>query len=148
MHIWTASRAAYHLGFCYYNLSILSKAYYYLDFARKNHNSIAQNLYLQLLYHTNDSRLLSELNAEISKTESEMRSIASGNDEISENEQFRYNSNKEYCLFLYKLHAMVMIREEYIDAAYEDLQHLLQYEETQDFAQTKINELDKKYNNQ
>lgn len=148
MHIWTASRAAYHLGFCYYNLSIMSKAYYYLDFARKNHNSFAQHLYLQLLYHTNDSRLLSELNAEISNTESEMRSIASGNDELSENEQFRYNSNKEYCLFLYKLHAMVMIREEYIDAAYEDLQYLLQHEETHDFAQTKIDELDKKYNNQ
>ena len=73
MHIWTASRAAYHLGLCYYNLSIMNKAYYYLDFARKNHNSVAQNLYLQLLYHTNDSRLLSELNAEISKTESEMK---------------------------------------------------------------------------
>ena len=126
----------------------MNKAYYYLDFARKNHNSVAQNLYLQLLYHTNDSRLLSELNAEISQTESEMQSIVSSNDEISENEQFRYKSNEEYCLFLYKLHAMVMIREEYIDAAYEDLQHLLQYEETQDFAQTKINELDKKYNNQ
>ena len=148
LNIWVATRATYHLGFCYYNLSIMSKAYYYLDFARKNHNSIAQNLYLQLLYHTNDSRLLSELNAEISQTESKMQSIVSGNDEISENEQFRYKSNEEYCLFLYKLHAMVMIREEYIDAAYEDLQYLLQYEETQDFAQTKIDELDKKYNNQ
>ena len=142
MHIWTASRAAYHLGFCYYNLSIISKAYYYLDFARKNHNSFAQNLYLQLLYHTNDSRLLSELIAEISKTESEMQSIVSTNDDISENEQFRYNSNKEYCLFLYKLHAMVMIREKYVDAAYEDLQYLLQHEETHDFAQAKIDELD------
>lgn len=148
LYIWVATRAAYHLGFCYYNLSIMSKAYYYLDFARKNHNSIAQNLYLQLLYHTNDSRLLSELNAEISQTESKMQSIVSGNDEISENEQFRYKSNEEYCLFLYKLHAMVMIREEYIDAAYEDLQYLLQHEETHDFAQTKIDELDKKYNNQ
>lgn len=147
MHIWTASRAAYHLGFCYYNLSIMSKAYYYLDFARKNHNSFAQHLYLQLLYHTNDSRLLSELNAEISKTESEMKSIMSSNEELSENEKFRYQSNEEYCLFLYKLHAMVMIREEYVDAAYEDLQYLLQYEETHDFAQTKIDELDKKYNN-
>lgn len=143
LYIWVATRAAYHLGFCYYNLSIMSKAYYYLDFARKNHSSIAQHLYLQLLYHTNDSRLLSELNAEISNTESEMQSIVSGNDEISENEQFRYNSNKEYCLFLYKLHAMVMIREEYIDAAYEDLQYLLQHEETHDFAQAKIDELDK-----
>ena len=148
MHIWTASRAAYHLGLCYYNLSIMNKAYYYLDFARKNHNSVAQNLYLQLLYHTNDSRLLNELNAEISKTESEMKSIMSSNEELSENEKFRYQSNEEYCLFLYKLHAMVMIREEYIDAAYEDLQYLLQYEETHDFAQTKIDELDKKYNNQ
>lgn len=147
MHIWTASRAAYHLGFCYYNLSIMSKAYYYLDFARKNHNSFAQHLYLQLLYHTNDSRLLSELNAEISQTESEMKSIMSSNEELSENEKFRYQSNEEYCLFLYKLHAMVMIREEYVDAAYEDLQYLLQYEETHDFAQTKIDELDKKYNN-
>ena len=43
---------------------------------------------------------------------------------------------------------MLMIREEYIDAAYEDLQYLLQHEETHDFAQTKIDELDKKYNNQ
>ena len=148
MHIWTASRAAYHLGLCYYNLSIMNKAYYYLDFARKNHNSFAQNLYIQLLYHTNDSRLLDELNTEISKTESEMQTILSDNDEISENEQCRYNSNQEYCLFLYKLHALAMIREEYIDAAYEDLQYLLQYEETHDFAQTKIDELDKKYNNQ
>ena len=142
MHIWTASRAAYHLGFCYYNLSIMSKAYYYLDFARKNHNSFAQHLYLQLLYHTNDSRLLSELNAEISKTESEMKSIMSSNEELSENEQFRYQSNEEHCLFLYKLHAMVMIREKYIDAAYEDLHYLLQHEETHDFAQAKIDELD------
>jgi hypothetical protein len=126
----------------------MNKAYYYLDFARKNHNSVAQDLYLQLLYHTNDSRLLSELNAEISKTKSEMQAIVSGNDEISESEQFRYQSNEEYCLFLYKLHAMVMIREEYIDAAYEDLQYLLQHEDTHDFAQTKIDELDKKYNNQ
>ena len=148
MHIWTASRAAYHLGLCYYNLSIMNKAYYYLDFARKNHNSFAQNLYFQLLYHTNDSRLLDELNTEISKTESEMQTILSDNDEISENEQCRYNSNQEYCLFLYKLHALAMIREEYIDAAYEDLQYLLQHEETHDFAQTKIDELDKKYNNQ
>ena len=143
LHIWVATRAAYHLGLCYYNLSIMSKAYYYLDFARKNHNSVAQNLYLQLLYHTNDSRLLDELNTEISKTESEMQAILSDNEEISENEQFRYDSNKEYCLFLYKLHAMVMIREEYIDAAYEDLQYLLQYEETHDFAQAKIDELNK-----
>ena len=143
LHIWVATRAAYHLGLCYYNLSIMSKAYYYLDFARKNHNSVAQNLYLQLLYHTNDSRLLDELNTEISKTESEMQAILSDNEEISKNEQFRYDSNKEYCLFLYKLHAMVMIREEYIDAAYEDLQYLLQYEETHDFAQAKIDELNK-----
>ena len=143
LHIWVATRAAYHLGLCYYNLAIMSKAYYYLDFARKNHNSVAQNLYLQLLYHTNDSRLLDELNTEISKTESEMQAILSDNEEISKNEQFRYDSNKEYCLFLYKLHAMVMIREEYIDAAYEDLQYLLQYEETHDFAQAKIDELNK-----
>lgn len=121
----------------------MSKAYYYLDFARQNHNSFAQNLYLKLLYYTNDSRLLSELNTEISKTESEMKSIISGNEEISESEQFRYKSNEEYCLFLYELHAMLMIREEYIDAAYEDLQYLLQYEETHDFAQSKIDELDK-----
>lgn len=126
----------------------MSKAYYYVDFARKNHNRFAQYLYLKLLYHTNDSRLLSELNAEISETESEMKSITSGNDEISESEQFRYKSNEEYCLFLYELHAMVMIREEYIDAAYEDLQYLLQYEDTHDFAQAKIDELDQKYNHQ
>ena len=143
LYIWVAARAAYHLGYCYYNLSLMSKAYYYLDFARQNHNSFAQNLYLKLLYYTNDSRLLSELNTEISKTESEMKSIISGNEEISESEQFRYKSNEEYCLFLYELHAMLMIREEYIDAAYEDLQYLLQYEETHDFAQSKIDELDK-----
>ena len=148
LSIWVATRAAYHLGLCYYNLSLMSKAYYYVDFARKNHNRFAQYLYLKLLYHTNDSRLLSELNAEISETESEMKSITSGNDEISESEQFRYKSNEEYCLFLYELHAMVMIREEYIDAAYEDLQYLLQYEDTHDFAQAKIDELDQKYNHQ
>ena len=36
-----------------------------------------------------------------------------------------------------------MIQRKFFDAAYSDLQYLLQYEETQEYAQAKIDELDK-----
>jgi hypothetical protein len=64
-------------------------------------------------------------------------------EELDEAERIQYDRTKEYYLFLYKMHAELMIQRKFFDAAYSDLNYLLQYEETHDFAQAKIEELDK-----
>ena len=64
-------------------------------------------------------------------------------EDFDETERARYDYIKDYYLFLYKMHAELMIQRKFFDAAYSDLQYLLQYEETQEYAQAKIDELDK-----
>ena len=94
------------------------------------------------MYNTNDTRLEDELNAEIRKTESQMHTIITNHDEISENDKSRYETEEEYYLFLYRLHAETMIRDERYDLAYNDLNYLLQYEQCQEYAQSRIDYLD------
>ena len=64
-------------------------------------------------------------------------------EDLDETERARYDYIKDYYLFLYKMHAELMIQRKIFDAAYSDLQYLLQYEETQEYAQAKMDELDK-----
>jgi hypothetical protein len=74
-----------------------------------------------------------------------MRSLRSVDGSVSELNQKLYELSREYYLFLYQIHALTMIRDEQIVAAYNDLNYLLQYEEMRDFAQAKIDELNEKY---
>jgi hypothetical protein len=144
LYVWTASSAAHHLGYCYYQLCVMSKAFYYLHFARKHYRH-SSYLYIHLLYETHDVRLLDEIESELHKTETNMRSLRSVDGSVSELNQKLYELSREYYLFLYQIHALTMIRDEQIVAAYNDLNYLLQYEEMRDFAQAKIDELNEKY---
>jgi hypothetical protein len=100
-------------------------------------------MYFQVLYQMHDVNLLNELSEEKNKMEKILQDIAKGREQLNENEERQYNNVRDYYLFLYKLHAEIMIRKEQYDFAYSDLNYLLQYEQTQEYAQSKIDELDK-----
>ena len=69
--------------------------------------------------------------------------MAKRREQLDEDEERQYNNIRDYYLFLYKLHAEIMVRDERYELAYDDLNYLLQYEQTQEYAQAKIDELDK-----
>jgi hypothetical protein len=96
-----------------------------------------------LLYHTQDIHLLQELSEEKQKMENILQDMSKRAEILTDDEQLQYNNIRDYYLFLYKLHAETMIREEQYQFAYNDLNYLLQYEQTHEYAQTKIDELDK-----
>ena len=75
--------------------------------------------------------------------EKNLQDMAKRAEILTEDEHQQYDNIRDYYLFLYKLHAEIMIREERYELAYNDLDYLLQYEQTKEYAQTKINELDK-----
>ena len=75
--------------------------------------------------------------------EKDLRDMAKRAEILTEDEQLQYENIRDYYLFLYKLHAEIMIREERYELAYNDLDYLLQYEQTKEYAQAKIDELDK-----
>ena len=134
--------AAYQLGYCYYHLNQMDKSYYYFSIAYKADRLDAAYMYFQLLYQTRDVNLLTELSEEKDKMEKILQDLAKRREQLDENEERQYNNIRDYYLFLYKLHAEIMIRHEFYDNAYSDLNYLLQYEQTHDFAQAKIDELD------
>ena len=134
--------AAYQLGYCYYHLNQMDKSYYYFSIAYKADRLDAAYMYFQLLYQTRDVNLLTELSEEKDKMEKILQDMAKRREQLDEDEERQYNNIRDYYLFLYKLHAEIMIRHEFYDNAYSDLNYLLQYEQTHDFAQAKIDELD------
>lgn len=138
-----AITAAYQLGRCYYYLNQFNKAYFYIHTAFKANRIDASYTYFQLLYHTQDIHLLNELSEEKQKMENILQDMSKRAEILTDDEQLQYNNTRDYYLFLYKLHAETMIREEQYQFAYNDLNYLLQYEQTQEYAQTKIDELDK-----
>ena len=72
-----------------------------------------------------------------------LQDMAKRRELLDEDEERKYNNIRDYYLFLYKLHAEIMISQEFYDDAYCDLNYLLQYEQTHEYAQAKIDELDK-----
>jgi hypothetical protein len=131
------------LGKCYGELRLFQKAIYYSSIAYKADRLDASYIYFQLLFHMQDIRLLEELSEEKQKMEKNLQDMAKRLEDLDETERARYDYIKDYYLFLYKMHAELMIQRKFFDAAYSDLQYLLQYEETQEYAQAKIDELDK-----
>ena len=75
--------------------------------------------------------------------EKSLQDMAQRREQLDEDDERLYNNIRDYYLFLYKLHAEIMVRDKRYDLAYSDLNYLLQYEQTQEYAQTKIDELDK-----
>ena len=134
---------AYHLGRCYYLLNQFNKAYFYIHIAFKAKRVDAACLYFQLLYHTRDIHFVEELSEEKRKMEQVLQDMSKQAEILTEEEKILYNNRLDYYLFLYKLHAETMIREENYQFAYNDLNYLLQYEQTQEYAQARIDELDK-----
>lgn len=135
--------AAYQLGCCYYHLNQMDKAYYYFSIAYKADRLDASYMYFQLLYQMRDVHLLHELTEEKNKMEKILQDMAKRREQLDEDEERQYNNIRDYYLFLYKLHAEIMVRDERYELAYDDLNYLLQYEQTQEYAQAKIDELDK-----
>lgn len=131
------------LGVCYYHLNQVGKAYYYLHIAFKADHIVASYMYFKLLFHTHDLHLVNELSAEKQKMEYMLNEMANRPEGLDDEERKQYDSIQDYYLFLYRLHAEVMIREERYDSAYNDLNYLLQYEETKEYAQNRIDELDR-----
>lgn len=135
--------AAYQLGCCYYHLNQMDKAYFYFSIAFKADRLDASYMYFQLLYQMRDINLLSELTEERNKMEKSLQEMAQRREQLDEDDERLYNNIRDYYLFLYKLHAEIMVRDKRYDLAYSDLNYLLQYEQTQEYAQAKIDELDK-----
>ena len=135
--------AAYQLGCCYYHLNQMDKAYFYFSIAFKADRLDASYMYFQVLYQMRDINLLSELTEEKNKMEKSLQDMAQRREQLDEDDERLYNNIRDYYLFLYKLHAEIMVRDKRYDLAYSDLNYLLQYEQTQEYAQTKIDELDK-----
>ena len=135
--------AAYQLGYCYYHLNQMDKAYFYFSIAYKADRLDASYMYFQLLYQTRDINLLKELTEERNKMEKILQNMAKRREQLDEDEERQYNNIRDYYLFLYRLHAEIMIHQQFYDDAYSDLNYLLQYEQTKEYAQAKIDELDK-----
>lgn len=135
--------AAYCLGYCYYHLKQWDKAYYYFSIAYKADRLDAAYMYYQLMYQTHDINLLKELTEEKNKMENILQDMAKRREQLTQDEELQYYNTRDYFLFLYKLHAEIMIREKQYQFAYNDLNYLLNYEQTHEYAQTKIEELDK-----
>ena len=135
--------AAYQLGYCYYHLNQMDKAYFYFSIAYKADRLDASYMYFQLLYQTRYINLLKELTEEKNKMEKILQDMAKRREQLDEDEERQYNNIRDYYLFLYRLHAEIMIHQQFYDDAYSDLNYLLQYEQTQEYAQAKIDELNK-----
>ena len=121
----------------------MDKAYFYFSIAFKADRLDASYMYFQVLYQMHDINLLSELTEERNKMEKTLQDMAQRREQLDEDEERQYNNIRDYYLFLYKLHAEIMISQKFYDNAYSDLNYLLQYEQTQEYAQAKIDELDK-----
>ena len=139
-----AVNVAHHLGRCYYDLKQYDKAFYYISFARNSGRIDGSYTYFKFLYETHDIRLDSELSIELEKVESEMQHLLTS-EELEEYGQENFKMKEEYYLFLLKMHAKIKIRFCSISEAYRDLNILLQYDQTHDFAQENIDDLNKRF---
>jgi hypothetical protein len=139
-----AVNVAHHLGRCYYDLKQYDKAFYYISFVRNSGRIDGSYTYFKFLYETYDIRLDSELSIELEKVESEMQHLLTS-EELEEYGQENFKMKEEYYLFLLKMHAKIKIRFCSISEAYRDLNILLQYDQTHDFAQENIDYLNKRF---
>jgi hypothetical protein len=139
-----AVNVAHHLGRCYYDLKQYDKAFYYISFVRNSGRIDGHYTYFKFLYETRDIRLNSELSIELEKVESEMQHLLTS-EGLEEYGQENFKMKEEYYLFLLKMHAKIKIRFCSISEAYRDLNILLQYDQTHDFAQENIDYLNKRF---
>ncbi len=139
-----AVNVAHHLGQCYYDLKQYDKAFYYISFVRNSGRIDGSYTYFKFLYETRDIRLDSELSIELEKVESEMQHLLTS-EGLEEYGQENSKMKEEYYLFLLKMHAKIKIRFCSISEAYRDLNILLQYDQTHDFAQENIDDLNKRF---
>ena len=139
-----AVNVAHHLGRCYYDLKQYDKAFYYISFVRNSGRIDGSYTYFKFLYETRDIRLDSELSIELEKVESEMQHLLTS-EGLEEYGQENFKMKEEYYLFLLKMHAKIKIRFCSISEAYRDLNILLQYDQTHDFAQENIDDLNKRF---
>ena len=139
-----AVNVAHHLGRCYYDLKQYDKAFYYISFVRNSGRIDGSYTYFKFLYETHDIRLDSELSHELDKVECEVQHLLTHSEELEEYGPDKFKIKEEYYLFLLKMHAKIKLEFDMIDEAYRDLNILLQYDQTHDFAQENIDYLNKR----
>ena len=142
-HFWHATRSAYYLALSYYHLGQLEKAFYYIHLVHHHGRMDAHYLYFKILFEKQDVRLLPELETVKDQLEAELHEMAIRDEPLSENEQWFYDQKATYYLFLYRMHTEVLIREQRYQLAYNHLHYLSQYEQTEEYALSRMDELDK-----
>lgn len=142
-HFWHATRSAYYLALSYYHLGQLEKAFYYIHLVHHHGRMDAHYLYFKILFEKQDVRLLPELETVKDQLEAELQEMAICDEPLNEHEQWNYDQKEAYYLFLYRMHTEVLIREQRYQFAYNNLQYLSQYEQTKEYALSRMKELDK-----
>lgn len=143
VHLWHATRSAYYLALSYYHLGQLEKAFYYIHLVHHHGRMDAHYLYFKILFEKQDVRLLFELETVKDQLEAELQEMAIRDEPLNEHEQWNYDQKEAYYLFLYRMHTEVLIREQRYQFAYNNLQYLSQYEQTKEYALSRMKELDK-----
>ena len=143
LHFWHATRSAYYLALSYYHLGQLEKAFYYIHLVHHHGRMDAHYLYFKILFEKQDVRLPYELETIKDQLEAELHEMTIRDEPLNENEQWEYNQKEAYYLFLYRMHTEVLIREQRYQLAYDHLHYLSQYEQTEEYALSRMEELDK-----
>ena len=143
VHLWHATRSAYYLALSYYHLGQLDKAFYYIHLVHHHGRMDAHYLYFKILFEKQDVRLLFELETVKDQLEAELQEMAVRDEPLNEHEQWNYDQKEAYYLFLYRMHTEVLIREQNYQLAYDHLHYLSQYEQTEEYALSRMDELDK-----
>ena len=143
VHLWHATRSAYYLALSYYHLGQLEKAFYYIHLVHHHGRMDAHYLYFKILFEKQDVRLLFELETVKDQLEAELQEMAVSDEPLNEHEQWNYDQKEAYYLFLYRMQTEVLIREQRYQFAYNNLQYLSQYEQTKEYALSRMEELDK-----
>ena len=143
MHLWHATRSAYYLALSYYHLGQLEKAFYYIHLVHHYGRIDAHYLYFNILFEKQDVRLLHELETVKDQLEAELHEMAIRDEPLNEHEQWNYDQKEAYYLFLYRMHTEILIREQRYQLAYDHLHYLSQYEQTEEYALSRMEELDK-----
>lgn len=143
VHLWHATRSAYYLALSYYHLGQLDKAFYYIHLVHHHGRIDAHYLYFKILFEKQDVRLLFELETVKDKLEAELQEMAIRDEPLNEHEQWNYDQKEAYYLFLYRMHTEILIREQNYQFAYNNLEYLSQYEQTKEYALSRMDELDK-----
>jgi hypothetical protein len=103
----------------------------------------AHYLYFKILFEKQDVRLLHELETVKDQLEAELHKMAIRDEPLNEHEQWNYDQKEAYYLFLYRMHTEILIREQRYQLAYDHLHYLSQYEQTEEYALSRMEELDK-----